>query len=119
MSASVHTAKTEQETAAPTIGRRFRNYLGGRRGWMVLALVIVSAALYLNWGWLAAIGVAPVLLALAPCAAMCALGLCMSKSGGKSCSKSSSNETPATNNERYAGRGSPQVNAGCRPNNLN
>ena len=98
MNASVHTAKTEQEIAAPTIGSRLRNYLGGRRGWIVLALVVVSAALYLNWGWLAAIGLAPLLLALAPCAAMYALGLCMSKSGGKSCSKSSSDETPAAKN---------------------
>ena len=98
MNASVHTAKTEQEIAAPTIGGRLRNYLGGRRGWIVLALVVVSAALYLHWGWLVAIGVAPLLLALAPCAAMCALGLCMSKSGGKSCARPSSDETPAAKN---------------------
>ena len=69
---------------------------------MVLALVVVSAALYLNWGWLAAIGVAPVLLALAPCAAMCALGLCMSKSAGKSWSKSSSDEPRPTKNATLA-----------------
>ena len=95
MSASVDTAKTEHEVVAPTIGSRLRDYLGGRRGWIVLALVVVSAALYVNWGWLAAIGAAPLLLALAPCAAMCALGFCMSKSGAKSCSRSSSDETPA------------------------
>jgi hypothetical protein len=98
MNASIHTAKAEREIAVPTAGSRLRNYLGGRRGWILLALVVVSAALYLNWGWLAAIGVAPLLLALAPCAAMCALGLCMNKSVGKSCSKSSSDETPAAKN---------------------
>ncbi len=98
MNASVDTAKTEQEITASTIRNRLRNYLGGRRGWILLALAVLGVALYLNWGWLAAVGVAPLLLAIAPCAAMCALGLCMSKSGGKSCSKSSSDETPAAKN---------------------
>ena len=102
MSASVDTAKTEKENTAPTIGRRLRDYLGGRRGWIVLALVVVSAAVYVNWGWLAAIGAAPLLLALAPCAAMCALGFCMGKSGGKSCSRSSSDEMPAAKSATLA-----------------
>jgi hypothetical protein len=39
----------------------------------VLALVLGAA---FNWSWLIAVGVAPVLLAVLPCAAMCALGLC-------------------------------------------
>jgi hypothetical protein len=39
----------------------------------VLALVLGAA---LNWSWLIAVGVAPVLLAVFPCAAMCALGVC-------------------------------------------
>ena len=54
-------------------------YLGSRRGLLVLSAIAVSAGLFLHWEWLAAAGVAPLLLALAPCAAMCALGLCMSK----------------------------------------
>jgi hypothetical protein len=49
----------------------------------------VGLGLALNWSWLVAIGVAPLLVALAPCAAMCALGLCMSRMGGKSCSTQS------------------------------
>ncbi|KGH21610.1 hypothetical protein P606_17115 [Comamonas thiooxydans] len=40
----------------------------------------------MNWGWLVAAGIAPLLLAVAPCAAMCALSLCMNKAGSKSCS---------------------------------
>lgn len=64
----------------------FRHYLGGRRGLIVLAVSAIAGGLYLSWGWLAAVGVAPLLLALAPCAAMCALGLCMGRGGGKSCS---------------------------------
>lgn len=94
MNTSIDTAKTGPEIAAASIGGRLRNYLRGRRGWVLLALVVVGAALVLNWGWLAAIGVAPILLALAPCAAMCALGLCMGKKGEK-CSKSSVDEKPA------------------------
>ena len=53
---------------------------------LVLAIVIVGAGVALNWSWLVAAGIAPILLALAPCAAMCALGLCMSRMGDKSCS---------------------------------
>lgn len=102
MNASVDTAKAEQGIAAPSIASRLGNAFRGRRAWILLALAIVGAALYLNWTWLVAIGVAPLLIALAPCAVMCALGLCMAKKGGKSCSKSSSdanhgdqNSTPA------------------------
>jgi hypothetical protein len=57
-----------------------RRYLGDRRTWMVLAVLAVGGGLALNWGWLAAAGVAPLLLTLLPCAAMCVLGHCMSKS---------------------------------------
>ncbi len=56
-----------------------RFYLGNR--WVLLALgsvvLIIGAAV--NWSWLVAAGVAPILLAVAPCAVMCALGLCAMK----------------------------------------
>ena len=59
-----------------------RYYLGNR--WVLLALgaggLVIGAAL--NWGWLVAAGVAPILIALAPCAVMCALGLCAMKMMG-------------------------------------
>lgn len=58
-------------------------YVGGRRGLIVLAIGITVAGLAMNWGWLVAAGMAPILLAVLPCAAMCALGLCMNKAGGK------------------------------------
>lgn len=63
-----------------------RRVLGGRRGLILLAVAVLGAGAALNWGWLVAIGVAPILLALAPCAVMCAVGLCAMKGGGKSCS---------------------------------
>jgi hypothetical protein len=63
-----------------------RYYLGGRRGPLILAAVAVIAGLALNWSWLVAAGIAPILLGVLPCLAMCALGLCMHRAGGKSCS---------------------------------
>jgi hypothetical protein len=67
-----------------------RYYLGNR--WALLALgglvLIVGGAL--NWGWLVAAGIAPVLVAVAPCAIMCALGLCgMKMMGGSNAAQES------------------------------
>lgn len=56
---------------------RLRSYWGGRRGLIALGAGALALGVGLNWGWLVAVGVAPVLLAVLPCAAMCALGLCM------------------------------------------
>lgn len=63
-----------------------RYYLGGRRGFAALAAVALVAGLAFNWSWLVAVGAAPVLLAILPCLAMCALGLCANKMSGRSCS---------------------------------
>jgi hypothetical protein len=62
-----------------------RYYLGGRRGLVVLTAAVIVAGLAFNWSWLAAAGIAPVLLSLLPCVAMCALGLCMNRMTGRSC----------------------------------
>lgn len=56
----------------------------GRRELILAAAALIGAGMALNWGWLSAVGAAPLILALAPCAAMCAVGLCM-KGGSKSC----------------------------------
>lgn len=63
-----------------------RHYLTGRRGLVILSIAIAAGGLALGWNWLTVVGIVPILLALAPCAAMCALGLCMNRMGGKSCS---------------------------------
>lgn len=61
----------------------------GRRGLILGAMALIGAALWLNWGWVAAIGAAPLILALAPCAVMCGLGACaMCKSKGCDADKS-------------------------------
>ena len=53
-------------------------------GWMarrhllaIAGVAAVAGGLVLNWGWLTTIGAAPILIAVLPCAAMCALGLCV------------------------------------------
>ncbi len=69
----------------PTPRGSWRNYVpailgalpSGRTRWLLLAAIVVAAGLALNWSWLVAIGVAPILITALPCLAMCALGLCM------------------------------------------
>src|SRR5882724_6962687 len=64
--------------------RAGRYYLGGRRGLLILGSTIVVAGLVSSWSWLVAAGVAPLLLSVLPCVAMCALGLCMNRIAGGS-----------------------------------
>ena len=56
-----------------------------------VALGVIAVAMVLRWNWLVAIGLAPILLSLAPCAAMCALGLCMRRASSGACHASSTN----------------------------
>lgn len=63
-------------------------FLRSRRGLMLIAASVIAVGAALNWSWLVAAGIAPVLLAVLPCLAMCGLGLCMNHSGratGSSC----------------------------------
>jgi len=61
---------------APAIASFVRRWLSGRRGLIIAGIAVVAAGLALGWNWLTAIGAAPIILALAPCAAMCAVGAC-------------------------------------------
>lgn len=72
-----------------------RYYLGNRRALLIMGGIVLAAGLAFNWSWLAAIGVAPLLLSVLPCVAMCALGLCMNKMTGRSCSTDSAAKTAA------------------------
>ncbi len=56
----------------------------GRQVLIALAAAALVGGAALNRGWLVALGIAPLLLSLAPCIAMCALGLCMMR-GSKGC----------------------------------
>lgn len=75
---------TKPISLAQTSWALLRHYLGNRKVLALLAVAAVGIGLALNWSWLVAAGIAPILLALAPCAAMCALGLCMRNMGGES-----------------------------------
>lgn len=68
---------------------------GGRRTWLAVAAVALVGGVVLNWSWLVAAGIAPLLLAFAPCAAMCALGLCM-KPGAEGCKRQDAAERPTS-----------------------
>jgi hypothetical protein len=46
------------------------------------ATLIIGAGLYLNWPAIVTLGLAPLILTFAPCALMCAFGLC-AMSGSK------------------------------------
>ena len=63
-----------------------------RQGLMVLAIVAIVTGLALNWSWLLAIGVAPILLSVLPCLVMCAVGACfVCRKGGASDTTDKSN----------------------------
>lgn len=60
-----------------------RYWLTQRRVQILLAATLFGVGAWFNWSWLVAVGMAPLLLALAPCAVMCLLGMCMHKGHGK------------------------------------
>lgn len=71
-----------QNSLASDLLSAVRYYLGNRFGLLAIAALVLGLGTYSSWGWLVAAGIAPLLLTFAPCAAMCALGLCTM--GGKS-----------------------------------
>jgi hypothetical protein len=72
----VNPTGTPRAGPAQPIQDFIRRWLTGRRGLIIGGVVIVVAGMALGWNWLSAIGVAPIILSLAPCAAMCAIGAC-------------------------------------------
>lgn len=70
---------------SPSLGQRLPFRLGRRRSLILAGFAAVGGGLALNWGWLTAVGVAPILITFLPCAAMCALGLCMRGGTNASC----------------------------------
>jgi hypothetical protein len=79
-------ARPEVETTlAQDVRALLRYWLRGWRGLTVLGLAGVAVGLWLGWSSLVAAGLAPLLLGVLPCIAMCALGLCMRHGGKSSC----------------------------------
>ena len=54
-----------------------RHYLSNRFVLLAIFAIAIGLTAKFNWGWLVAAGIAPLLLSVGPCIAMCALGLCM------------------------------------------
>lgn len=98
---TLETAKASDTSLTQGLLYALRYWLGGRRGLIAAAILAVVGGVVLNWGWLAAAGIAPLILAVLPCVAMCAFGLCANKMGGKSCS-----------NEQNEGKGAATSDTG-------
>jgi len=60
----------------PDVREFGRHWLTGRRGFILAGIAVVLAGLALGWNWLTTIGVAPIIVSLAPCAVMCVVGAC-------------------------------------------
>ena len=71
-------AVNEDSCCAAPAGRS-----GRWRPWLIGGALLVPIALYGGWDWLAATGLATILIAVLPCVAMCALGLCMGRGKSK------------------------------------
>lgn len=54
-----------------------------RTALLTLAALAAGSGLYFGWSWLVAAGLAPIIVPLALCAAMCALGLWAHRTGKK------------------------------------
>jgi hypothetical protein len=72
-----------ETTLMQDIGSYLRHRLRGWRGMIAAAVILAVPALWVGWPWLVAAGLAPIILAAAPCAVMCAAGLCMNRVGKK------------------------------------
>jgi len=73
--------------------------LNRRTIFIALGVAGVASGLFLGWDSLVAAGLAPILLAVLPCAAMCALGLCANRLGQKdACASSGEASAPKAPN---------------------
>ena len=86
--------------ASPMAGPLFalRGFLRTRFGIIAMAALAIGGGFYMGWGYVVAAGLAPLILGVAPCAAMCALGLCMGGGHNKSldAAKQAANGTDAS-----------------------
>lgn len=95
-----------------------RYWLTGRRA-LVAGVGVVGVGAALNWEWLVAAGLAPLILTVLPCAAMCALGIwCAKGDANASCSKTGPTdrvrdlEAEASPPQSPAAEGAARVKAG-------
>jgi hypothetical protein len=91
----------DPSTSSSGLGHSFlARVLRSRRGLIVVAISVVGLGAALNWSWLVTMGAAPLLFGLLPCAAMCALGVCMAgmsaRRGGRALADASSDPAART-----------------------
>ena len=79
-----------------------RHHLRGWRGLVALAAVAAVPAFWLGGPWLVATGAMSILVALAPCLVMCALGICVMKSCNKSGAETGATDKHATTDSAAA-----------------
>jgi hypothetical protein len=72
------------DAAKPPPMQAIGNWLKTPRGLIVAAIAVIAGGLALGWSWVVALGLAPLILSVAPCAAMCALGACAMTKGKSS-----------------------------------
>ena len=103
-----------QTSLTQDLSRAARYYLGGKRGLVALAAIAIAGGLAFNWSWLVAAGIAPILVSILPCAAMCVLGLCMRGGGGNACSTKGETGAvePVTDPQRHAEKKPPISKSG-------
>jgi len=76
--------ESEQHISAPqSLVTRLKRRLRGRRPLLLAGITMLAAGMALNWDWLTAMGAAPIILSLAPCALMCTVGICCIKGGNQ------------------------------------
>lgn len=64
---------------------------------LVLMGLALAAGAALNWNWLVAAGLLPIIVGLLPCAAMCVLHLCSGNKDGNQSPKSVTEIPPPSN----------------------
>jgi len=103
--------KIENASLLRDILQAARYYLGRRWVLVTIVGVVLIGGLVFNWGWLVAIGVAPILVTLLPCAVMCGLGLCAHKMMGASGTSSASHSGKTESAKKRAPAGAPRTPA--------
>ena len=73
---------------SPTHNRAgsLRSWIGDRRVLAVAGLAVTGTGLSVGWDWLTAVGLAPLIVSVAPCLIMYALGVCMMGRNHQACS---------------------------------
>jgi hypothetical protein len=86
-------ARRPEPSLAHDLFQTARYYLLSRTGLFSIAGIAIVVGAALNWSWLVATGIAPLLIAVLPCAVMCVLGLCAHRLAGGSCAQDQSRAT--------------------------